>query len=222
MKRRYLILLATLLAVFAFNARARGQGIFPRYCLESPDNLVKNCQFNDGLDHWAPFVEAGSASVSTIGGDACHTRNHPCGYINSNGGFVAGLYQQIPVAPGGIYQANVQLIIYDSYDKADGGMGRKIGLDPPGGTDPASPNIVWSREVWEFDHQHKLIFEDLQVSAVAQAQTMTLFVRVNNLARVPSPIFQVWLDEIGMVQIGQAEPTSTPTNTPPPAPTATS
>ena len=200
------------------------QGGFPRYCLEYPaDNLVQNCGFDAGMANWTPFVIAGAADVSTIDGDRCHTIHHPCGYISSAGGFTAGLYQQIPVEPGGIYDANVQLVLYDSYDKDDGGVGRKIGLDPTGGTDPNSPNIVWSPEVWAFDHAHKLVFPELQVQATAQSGTMTLFVWVNNRARVPSPIFQVWIDEIGMIKIGQAEPTATPippTATPVP-PTAT-
>lgn len=51
-----------------------------------------------------------------------------------DGGFAAGFFQQIPVSPGGIYDANVQLILYDSYDKDDGGVGRKIGLDPHSNT----------------------------------------------------------------------------------------
>ncbi len=225
MKNRFstgLIVILGLMVVFA-PGRVVGQTDLPKYCLEFPDNLVKNCRFNEGLNNWVPFVEAGAAEVRTINGNACHTINHPCGYISSNGAFVAGVYQQIQVEPNGIYRANVPLILYDSYDKADGGLGRKIGLDPTGGTDSTSPNIVWSEEVWAFDHAHKLVFNELQVQAAAQSNAITLFVRVNNPARVPSPIFQVWFDEVGMVKVGQAVPTDTPapptvTFTPTPVP----
>ena len=196
----------------------QGQGGFPRYCLEYPDNLVRNCQFNEGLNHWTPYVLAGAVDISTIDGNACHTINHPCGYMRSNGGFVAGLFQQIPVVPGGIYDANLQLLLYDSFDKEDGAVGRQIGIDPSGGTDPNSPNIVWSPEVWNSLAKagHKLVWEDLKVSVTAQGEVVTLFIKVNNLARVASPIHQFWIDEIGMIQIGQAEPTATPI---PPTPT---
>ncbi|HFB52729.1 MAG TPA: hypothetical protein ENJ48_03440, partial [Anaerolineae bacterium] len=186
--KKTIIFIALLFAVMVLPAHA--QGGFPRYCLEYPDNLVQNCGFDAGMANWTPFVIAGAANVTTVDGDRCHTINHPCGYISSAGGFAAGMYQQIPVTPGGIYDANVQLILYDSYDKNDGGVGRKIGLDPTGGTDPNSPNIVWSPEVWVFDHAHKLVFPELHVQATAQSGTMTLFVWVNNLARVPSPIYQ--------------------------------
>jgi len=225
LKRRIILSIIILILLFFFNnAYSQGQGEFPRYCLEDPNNLVKNCQFNEGLNHWTPFVEAGGVDISTIDGDACHTIHHPCGYMSSNGAFVGGFYQQIPVIPGGIYDANVQLILYDSFDKADGAVGRKIGIDPTGGADPASPNIVWSPEVWNFDHEHKMVFKELQAQATAQGDAVTLFVRIDNKARVASPIHQVWLDEIGMIQIGQAEPptaTPVPPTDTPPAPTST-
>lgn len=199
------------------------QRSFPRYCLEHRDqNLVKNCEFNEGLNHWTSYIEAGAVDITTIDGNECHTIHHPCGYMRSNGGFVAGLYQQIQVVPGGIYDANLQLLLYDSFDKADGAVQRKIGLDPTGGTDSRSPNIIWSPTV---DNSlavagHKLVWEDLQIQATAQGPVMTVFIWVNNLARVSSPVHQFWIDEIGMIQIGQAEPTPVPTNTPIP-PTST-
>ncbi len=226
MKRRIIFSLLILVLLFLFRSvYSQGQGDFPRYCLEYPDNLVKNCGFDEGMNHWTPFVEAGGVDISTIDGDACHTINHPCGYMSSSGAFVGGFYQQIPATPGGIYDANAQLILYDSFDKEDGGLGRKIGIDPTGGVDPASPNIVWSPEVWAFDHEHKMVFNELKMQATAQSDAITLFVRIDNKARVPSPIQQVWLDEIGMIKIGQAEvPTATPvppTDTPIPPPTNT-
>ena len=138
---------------------------------------------------------------------------------------MGGLYQQIPVTPGGIYDANAQLILYNMSDKQDGAVGRKIGLDPAGGVDPSSPNVIWSSEVWVFDHHHQMVFPELQVKATAQGDTMTLFVRIDNTARFPTARYEFWLDEIGMIKIGQAEaPTNTPlppTHTPVPPPTAT-
>ena len=224
--RRLLLIVLLIPGLWAVaGGSSQGQGGFPRYCLEYPENLVKNCQFNEGLNNWTPYILAGSVDISTIDGDACHTINHPCGYMRSNGGFAAGLFQQIPVLPGGIYDANLQLLLYDSFDKDDGAVGRQIGIDPTGGADPNSPNIVWSPEVWNSLAKagHKLVWEDLKVTITAQGEVVTLFIKVNNLARVASPIHQFWIDEIGMIQIGQAEPTATPippTATPvPPAPT---
>ncbi len=228
MKRRIIFSIIILILLFLFNnAYSQGQGDFPRYCLEYPNNLVKNCQFNEDLNYWTTFLEGGTFDIMTgSGAEYCHTINHPCVFITSAGGFVGGMYQQIPVTPGGIYDANAQLILYNMSDKQDGAVGRKIGLDPAGGVDPASPNIIWSSEVWVFDHHHQMVFPELQVKAIAQGETMTLFVRIDNTARFPTARYEFWLDEIGMIKVGQAEPpTATPlppTDTPAPPPTTTS
>ena len=192
--------------------------LLPSYCLEYPNNVVKNCQFNEGLNHWTPYILAGSVEIRTIDGNECHTINHPCGYMRSNGGFVAGVYQQVPTVPGGVYNANAPLIIYDSFDKDDGAVARRIGVDPTGGTDPNSPNVVWSLEVTGSLQKagHKLVWEDLNVTVTAQSEVSTVFIWVNNFARVSSPVHQFWFDEIGMVQTGTAAPTDTPI---PPTPT---
>lgn len=233
LKRYFTLPILFLLLFIAINAAptpVHGQG-FPRYCLEQKDkNLVKNCEFNEGLNNWTPFTVSGGADIKTIDGNACHTINHPCGYMSSGGAFVAGIYQQIPVEPGGIYEANAQLILYDSMDKQDGGVGRTIGLDPTGGTDPNSGAIVWGPEVWAFDHKHQMVFPELQVKANAQGNTMTVFVRISNQGR--GGFTQIWFDEIGMIKVGQGEapaptpvpPTATPippTAAPAPAKTAT-
>ena len=47
------------------------------------------------------------------------------------------------------------------------------GIDPTGGTDSRSPNIVWGSECWD-----KTRMPNLTVSAVAQAPKITVFVRV--------------------------------------------
>lgn len=225
MKR--IIFISTLIivlgAAFPGGSPLKAQG-FPRYCLESgSQNLVKNCEFNDGLNQWTPFTISGNAEIKTIDGGACHTINHPCGYIQAGQPFLGGIYQQIPVEPGGIYDANAQLIVYhiEPADKEDGAVSRTIGLDPTGGTDPNSPNIVWSPEVWAFDHAHQMVFPELQVKATAQGNTITLFMRVNATNRRGGNTY-VWFDEIGMIKVGQGEvPTPTPlpaTDTPTPLP----
>jgi len=227
LKRRIILSFFILVLLFLFRSvYSQGQGDFPRYCLEYPDNLVKNCGFDEGINYWTTFLEGGTFDIMTgSGAEYCHTMNHPCVFITSAGGFVGGLYQQIPVTPGGIYDANAQLILYNMSDKQDGAVGRKIGLDPAGGVDPSSPNVIWSSEVWVFDHHHQMVFPELQVKATAQGDTMTLFVRIDNTARFPTARYEFWLDEIGMIKIGQAEaPTNTPlppTHTPVPPPTAT-
>jgi len=212
------LIAALLLFLTTSFSDSQGQQLLPSYCLEYPNNVVKNCQFNEGLNYWTPYVLAGSVDIRTIDGNQCHTINHPCGYMQSNGAFVAGIYQQVSVVPGGVYNANVPLIIYDSYDKEDGAVGRRIGVDPTGGTDPNSPNIVWSPEVYGSLHKanHKLVWEDLNVTVTAQGEVATVFIWINNLARVASPIHQFWIDEVGMVQTSQAPPTATPV---PPTPT---
>jgi hypothetical protein len=93
----------------------------------------------------------------------------------------------------------------------DGFMGRMIGLDPTGGTDPNSPNIVWSRELWK---KKRVATEHLNVSAVAQADTVTAFVRVKNPQ--PHGQDQIFIDVASLVVDPNQPPPPPPTETPVP------
>jgi hypothetical protein len=205
-----------------------GQGDFPDVCLRDPNQLLQNCGFNNGLSNWQPFVESGAVSINTIDGGACHSPLCPAAFMVSNGAFVAGLYQQAPATPGTTYWANVVWLVYEPAGKMDNTVGRRVGIDPTGGTDPTSPAIVWSQDLWHtFQSCEFKICPELQVSAVAQNSTITVFVRIedtwknrrNEFPSVPDAFFQMeeqfWIDDVGLIPTN-AVPTPTPE---PPTPT---
>jgi hypothetical protein len=49
-------------------------------------------------------------------------------------------------------------------------MHLRVGIDPTGGTDPFSPNVVWSVEAPAWD-----TWAHFQVQAIAQSNTITVF-----------------------------------------------
>jgi hypothetical protein len=207
----------------------------PDLC-EDPANVLPNCGFSSGMEPWKPFVEGGSPSISW-GTDpsTCHAINIPCIRISSENPFVGGIYQQVSgLNPGVTYHANVTLLWMDSLNKTDRVMGRKIGIDPKGGTNPQSPDIAWSEEIWGTEDERISVTQaKLHAAAAAQGNTVTVFVRIDAPRQVQGVTWpgvdQVWIDDVGMVAWGEAAPTATsqpsapPTDTPvpptkPPAP----
>jgi hypothetical protein len=189
---------------------------------EDPSNLTFNCQF-DSFDYvspygavasgWAPFVEF--AVQTPAFNSAGETPLAPAQEIFSAWlPFTAGIYQQVEVTPGVAYVAAIGWAPYASYDdrgQRNSGqfIGRKVGIDPSGGTDPTSPSIVWSPEVWD---ELGGVFPQLRVSAVAQSQTVTVFVRANNPQSHGND--KVWFDAVTLM-VDPTQPTATPTPLPP-------
>ena len=214
---------------------------FPDVC-QQPENILRNCNFDSGLEHWQTFLEAGSANFSVLqGGGECHAPLCPAAYIVTDDHFVGGLYQQVPVTQGNNYYANIVWLVFDSLandaavHNATGGIGRRIGIDPFGGTDSRSPNIIWSTDNWRNDCK---ICNIEHVTVTAQADTITVFLRLDDTWKVraaekgfpiPPSDDQFWIDDIGLKQVGEAAaaiqappPTETPVPAPPtdtPAPT---
>lgn len=215
---------------------------FPDVC-QQPENILRNCNFDGGLEYWQTFIETGSANFSVLqGGGGCHAPLCPAAYIVTNDHFVGGLYQQVPVTPGNNYYANIVWLVFDSLandeavHNATGGIGRRVGIDPFGGTDSRSPNVVWSTDNWRNDCK---ICNIEYVIVTAQADTITVFLRLDDTWKVraaekgfpvPPSDDQFWIDDIGLKQVGEAAaviqappPTETPippppTDTPAPAP----
>lgn len=205
---------------------------FPDVC-QQPENILANCTFDSGLDHWQTFIETGAANFTVLqGGGECHAPLCPAAYIVTDDHFVGGLYQQVPVVKGNTYYANVVWLVFDSLTndaavyEASGGIGRRIGIDPYGGTDPRSPNIIWGPDVWRNDCK---ICNVEQVTATAQADTITVFLRIDDTWRgrvaqkgfnIPPSKDQFWIDDLGLKQIdGSQAPESAPADSPAPTDT---
>lgn len=92
-----------------------------------------------------------------------------------------------------------------------------IGIDPTGGNNPQSQNIVWSSGYNIYDD-----YTQIEVSAIAQNTSATVFVKWN--AKYGFRINDAYIDDAELTMIIPATSTSTPTatNTPTKTPTATS
>lgn len=154
-------------------------------------------------------------------------------YFHSFGNFQAGVLQQVHNIPKG---ARLRFSLWgmtwscDREDKGNCGgatsgdpspMHFRIGIDPTGGTDVFSPNIVWSPEQNAYDAWHYF-----EVEAVAQNTSVTVFVYTYPDYR--SQDNNVYLDDASLVIVAPPptatkRPTNTPTATPIPTsmPTAT-
>jgi hypothetical protein len=195
---------------------------------EDPGNLTFNCQF-DTFDYvppygavasgWTAFVEF--AVQTPAFNSAGETPLAPAQEIFSAWlPYTAGIYQQVQVTRGVAYVAAIGWAPYASYDDQGGRnsgqfIGRKVGIDPSGGTDPASAGVVWSPEVWD---ELGGVFPQLRVSAVAESQTITVFVRAHNPQSHGND--KVWFDAVTLM-VDPTQPAATPTP-PPPSPTPTS
>lgn len=178
-------------------------------------NLTYNCNFDRFVDRgngistpdgWLPWITMGSPAFDAdLHGSA---PGAPAQRIWSDGGsWTAGLYQQMPVTPGKAYIARL-LWSPSTCDDVE----RRIGLDPAGGTDPLSPRVVWGASCWVRDRM-----PDLQVSAYAEGETLTIFVWTHHPTSYGAD--QVFLDGVVMVEDPAlpprptAPPTSLPTST---------
>jgi LysM repeat protein len=86
-------------------------------------------------------------------------------------------------------------------------MHLKVGIDPTGGIDPSSPNIVWSPEVESFDR-----WTQYSVEAVAKGDILTVFTHSRaEWVDMPRQNNDVYLDDASLTAVGA----------PPPSPTAT-
>lgn len=91
--------------------------------------------------------------------------------------FDAGIYQQVTgLITGTAYAFDVPLVTYwrgPGYPISDGMMKKWVGIDPYGGTDPTSPNVIWS----DVNSKDKAwIYMD--IAARAESGAMTFFVRI--------------------------------------------
>ncbi len=189
----------------------------------APGNLIPNC----GMDQfvsvpqgqapagWTPFVLSGGfaidPSIDTYWGA-------PSVRMWSDGGtFVGGILTQVGgLTPGATYRASVG---WGAPTEPDA-FGRRLGIDPTGGTDPNSPSVVWGptlRGPGKVLNDSNPGYPNIDVSVVAQASTVTVFVWVDH--NYSTGANQIFIDAVGLYQ-DAAAPVVVFTDTPQPAPLA--
>lgn len=185
-------------------------------------NLIPNCNFDSFSGSpprqvpagWNPFVLSGDLTFMQ------HQDTYwgaPSLMMWSNGGtFVAGIWTQVGgLQAGATYKASVGW----GAPNAPDAFGRRLGIDPTGGTDPNSPNIVWGtmhRGAGRILNRNPGL--NIDVSAVALSSTVTVFFYVDhNYSTGDNYIF---VDALSLYQDSSqpvaAPPTAAPPTSPPP------
>jgi len=122
---------------------------------------------------------------------------------------VGGVYQTVSgVTPGAALRFSVYAYLWSStFDEADesaddGGMVLQVGIDPTGGTDGESTDIIWSIAGQNYD-----TYTEYTVSAAAAAASVTVFVRSSVSFPVKNNV--VYLDDAALMLDTGDVPTAT-------------
>jgi hypothetical protein len=134
--------------------------------------------------------------------------------------FKAGIYTQVPVTPGAGYRASVAWGAPNTPDT----FGRQLGIDPTGGTDPNSPNIIWGPMHWGPARMLNYPPPDVNIDVLARAagDVMTVFFLVDHIANVGDNL--IFIDAIALypdenapaIEIPPTDTPQPPTDTPAP------
>lgn len=137
----------------------------------------------------------------------------------------AGMYQQVSgITPGTILQFNIYLQAWSTNENIGPSqftqnMNLRVGIDPFGGTNAFSPNVIWGPAGNSFD-----AWSLFSVQATAQSSNVTVFTRSSPYWGVQHN--DVYLDDASLVAVGagsvtgggDSTTTTTTTTTAPPAP----
>lgn len=139
----------------------------------------------------------------------------------------AGLYQQVGgITPGAVMRFSIYIQAWMCYDidkcgvngivsDAPANMHLRVGIDPYGGADPFSGNIVWAPEQAAWDQ-----WVEFAVETVAKSSTVTVFTHSRaewDWARLDN---DVYLDDASLVRVDGQGPAPTQPANPTAAPTA--
>ncbi len=187
--------------------------------LQSPQFTGGNWYTIEGVDGQVPggwvLWANGQKPASDYNQFLPYTRSAP-GSWEMRGGYVAwtgGGYQQVNgVTPGVTYRFTIYAFAWTCNDiqysctdengrKSDRSFNSriKVGIDPTGGTDPNSPNIVWSPLGESYD-----TFSAFTVDAIATNTTITVFT-YNTVSEPPPALRQVFWDDASLVALGEGE-----------------
>jgi hypothetical protein len=165
--------------------------------------------------NWTAFTKSGATPkymtndqwANMTGGAAEHLEGDHSQMYWETGTFAAGIYQQVSVTPGTDYaaQAKILSIWKTSASHDDEKMLKQVGIDPHGGTDPDSPDIVWGPAKGA-----DVKWESVRTSATAISSTITLFVLVTNTEASSHPSLrnQVFVDAVVLTEAPSASATS--------------
>lgn len=125
----------------------------------------------------------------------------------------AGLYQRVTgITSGAELRFSIYAHVFSSsladfnLSEQPGGVALRVGIDPTGGTDPLSSNVVYSETTIFYD-----AYREYSVIAKAQGTAVTVFVRTTVSEPVQNSV--VYLDDAVLNVTPESQPVSTATNT---------
>ena len=185
-----------------------------------PGNLIANCDFEDFSGNlptgWAAQVLSGQVDFRQVTGPESHSSYGNSSLLLTSGdAYVAVVYAQIGgVQPGAAYVASLG---WGAPAAPTETFGRQLGIDPTGGTNPNSPSVVWGHMHWGDARRLNYPPPDvnIDVSAVAQAPTITVYIKVDHNQPVWNSL--IFLDAIGLYEDTSVPRQSPPTPMPPTA-----
>lgn len=204
---------------------------FPDNCGLNPSNLFRNGSMAPGHDtpfgvvaqDWEPFVIKGSPRFEWVDNEKWDA-NGAQYFWSDSVPFDAGIYQTVGgLQPNNYYRfrigySHARLDPGNAQNEVHPSMGRQVGVDPFGGTDPKSPNVIWGPAL--FNSGAGMNPPDLTMTFAARADKATMYFR--GLFTGASGRAKVWFD-VACMEFASDLPTATapaPTATPVP-PTAT-
>ncbi len=120
-----------------------------------------------------------------------------------------GVYQRVPVTPNTELRFTIYVYVWSSASFANPDVSDdpndvivNVGIDPTGGTDGNSPNIVWSSDAEFYDE-----YRELGINASSVNTAVTVFVRSAPQGFVGTS--NIYLDDASLVVLGSAPPTAT-------------
>lgn len=106
---------------------------------------------------------------------------------NPGKSFDIAFHQQVSVTVGGAYSLSGWMLslcggsAVPSDCPQDTYIAKMLGIDPTGGTDPAAESVIWVENRRNFWEEGKRVgWQQMSVSAPAQAETITIFARVQS------------------------------------------
>ena len=149
-----------------------------------------------------------------------HSGNWAQKFFNTFATHNAGILQQVKLPVGSKLTLSAWVQAWSSQDSTPdtvvepGNYRVFVGIDPNGGTDWNSPNVVWSPSSMEYNTWLRL-----EVKAVAKAGTITVFLRGQPEYR--NRFNDSYWDDVCLTVVRPATATPKPTNTPKDTPTPT-
>lgn len=146
----------------------------------APDtaNLLADPGFESGeFGAWTGYGGAGFRTVGWYYGSGPRTGTYGVGNATSGGAIQSGVYQRRAAVPGQEYRFSAWVYTYSNNINATKNYQAvtHIGIDPYGGTDAASANVIWT----PYTHAQQK-WTCLGVSAIAKASTITVFLHGGN------------------------------------------